>query len=144
VRARLVEDPSLIPGAVEELMRFETPVPANNRHAGEDIDLGDGLVIRKGEAMHCMLAAANLDAETFPDPMTVDIDRPRHRHITFASGTHRCLGSHLARLELRVAIEELHKRVPGYRITEGDAPEYHNVVIRMATRLPITYRGAHR
>jgi cytochrome P450 len=139
VRRRLVDDPSLIPGAVEELMRFETPVPANNRHAEQDIDLGDGLVIRKGEAMHCLLAAANLDAEAFPDPLTVDIDRPRHRHITFASGTHRCLGSHLARLELRVAIEELHKRIREYHITEGDWPSYHNVVIRTATRLPLTF-----
>lgn len=139
VRQRLVDDPSLIPGAVEELMRLETPVPANNRHATSDIDLGDGLVIRKGEAMHCLLAAANLDAVAFPDPLTVDIDRPRHRHITFASGTHRCLGSHLARLELRVAIEELHKRIPEYHITEGDPPHYHNVVIRMATRLPLTF-----
>jgi cytochrome P450 len=89
--------------------------------------------------MHCLLAAANLDAKAFPDPLTVDIDRPRHRHITFASGTHRCLGSHLARLELRVAIEELHKRIREYHITEGDWPSYHNVVIRTATRLPLTF-----
>jgi cytochrome P450 len=99
-------------------------------------------VIGKGEAMHCLLAAANLDPEAFPDPMTIDIDRPRHRHIAFASGTHRCLGSHLARLELRVAVDEFLTRIPDFQIAEGDSPDYHNVTIRMATRLPLTFPTA--
>jgi cytochrome P450 len=139
VRARIVADPSLIPGAVEDIMRFETPVPAVNRHPQEDIDLGDGLIVRKGETLHCLVAAANVDAAAFPDPLTVDIERPRRTHIAYASGTHRCLGSHLARLELRVAVEELLRRHPDFELDAGDPPRYHNVVIRMATRLPVTF-----
>jgi cytochrome P450 len=139
VRRRLVEDPSLIPGAVEDIMRFETPVPAVNRHPQEDIDLGDGLIVRKGETLHCVVSAANVDASKFPDPLTVDIERPRRQHIAFASGIHRCLGSHLSRLELRVAVEELLRRVPDFEIDPDDQAEYHNVVIRMATRLPVIF-----
>ena len=112
-RRRLVEDKSLIPAAVEEIMRYESPVPSGMRYADqEDIDLGDGLIIHKGEAMHPIWAAANVDPNAFEDPMTVDFGR-RANHIVFASGLHRCLGSHLARLkEMRLAVEELLARDP--------------------------------
>ncbi|WP_059020186.1 cytochrome P450 [Mycobacterium sp. M26] len=138
-RDRLVADPSLIPVAVEELLRFESPVPSGMRYAEEDIDLGDGLVIRAGEAVHAFWAAANVDPTTFENPLTVDLDRGRTNHIVFASGTHRCLGSHLARLELRIAVEELLAAVPDYEIDSQEPLTYDNVAVRCATSLPIRF-----
>jgi cytochrome P450 len=138
-RQRLVEDTSLIPAAVEEIMRYESPVPSGMRYSDqEDIDLGDGLVIRKGEAMHPIWAAANLDPNAFEDPMTVDFGR-RPNHIVFASGLHRCLGSHLARLEMRLAVEELLARIPDYAVATGEELVYDNISVRNVTYLPISF-----
>lgn len=138
-RDRLVADPSLIPAAVEELMRYESPVPSGLRYAEEDLDLGDGLVIQRGEAIHAVWAAANVDPNAFDDPLTVNFDRIRANHIAFASGTHRCLGSHLARLELRIAVEELLKAIPDYVVDSDEPLTYDNVAVRCATRLPIKF-----
>jgi cytochrome P450 len=138
-RRRLVDDPSLIPAAVEEIMRYESPVPSGMRYADqEDIDLGDGLVIRKGEAMHPIWAAANVDPNAFDDPMTVDFGR-RPSHIVYASGLHRCLGSHLARLEMRLAVEELLMRIPDYEVAPGEELVYDNISVRNVTYLPIAF-----
>lgn len=139
-RRRLVEDKSLIPAAVEEIMRFESPVPGGMRYADEeDIDLGDGLVIKKGEAMYPLWAAANVDPNAFENPLEVDFSR-RANHIVFASGLHRCLGSHLARLEMRLAVEELLSRIPEYSIAEGEELVYDNISVRNVTYLPITFK----
>lgn len=135
-RDRLVANPELIRPAVEELLRYESPVPAGTRYATEDIDLG-GEVIRAGEAIHAIWSAANLDPSQIENPLEANFDRPRQTHMVFASGTHRCLGSHLARLELRLAVEEFHHRFPRYRIAEGDEPRYDNIAVRMANYLPI-------
>ncbi|MCW2515195.1 MAG: Cytochrome [Mycobacterium sp.] len=138
-RRRLVEDTSLIPAAVEEIMRFESPVPSGMRYADqEDIDLGDGLVIYKGEALHPIWAAANVDPNAFDDPLTVDFGR-RPNHIVFASGLHRCLGSHLARLEMRLAVEELLARIPEYTVAPGEELVYDNISVRNVTYLPIAF-----
>ena len=141
-RQRLIDDPSMTADAIEEIMRVETPVPAVNRHATEDIDLGDGFVVKAGEAMHVLLSSANVDPAQYEDPLTVDFDRKRHTHLVFASGVHRCLGSHFARIQLRAAIEEFHRRIPEYWITEGDQAQYNNVVIRTAMYLPLSFRKA--
>ena len=139
-RQKLIDDPSLIPAAVEEIMRFESPVPSGVRYCDiEDIDLGDGLVIKKGEAIHAVWAAANLDPNAFVDPLTVDFGRARANHIVFASGTHRCLGSHLARLELRIALEEVLSRLPDIAVAPGESLVYDNVAVRSVTRFPITF-----
>jgi len=139
-RRRLVEDKSLIPAAVEELLRVESPVPSGLRYCDkEDIDLGDGLIIRKGEAIHAIWAAANVDPEAFEDPLTVKFGR-RANHIAFASGVHRCLGSHLARLEMRVAVEELLSSIPDFALQPGDDLVYDNVPVRNVTYLPITFK----
>lgn len=138
-RQRLVDDESLWPAAVEELLRFETPIPAQPRFATQDIDLGDGEVIRKGEPMQVLVAAANMDGAKFENPLTVDIDRPRNAHLAFSSGIHRCLGSHLARLQLRLALQEFHRRIPQYQIADRDRPIYNNIVIRAANYLPLTF-----
>ena len=139
-RQRLVEDKSLIPAAVEEIMRYESPVPSGMRYADrEDIDLGDGLIIHKGEAMHPIWAAANVDPDAFEDPLTVDFGR-RPNHIVFASGLHRCLGSHLARLEMRLAVEELLARIPDYTVPPGEELVYNNISVRNVTYLPIAFK----
>jgi len=138
-RDRLVDDKSLIPAAVEEIMRYESPVPAGMRYAEEDIDLGDGLVIKAGEAIHASWAAANVDPTFYDDPLTTNFDRARKDHMVFASGTHRCLGSHLARLEMRLALEELLDRIPNYSVRPDDSLVYDNISVRMVKQLPITF-----
>lgn len=138
-RERLVADKSLIPAAVEEILRYESPVPSGIRYATEDIDLGGGLVIRAGEAIHAIWAAANVDPTHMDDPLTANFDRGRKDHMVFASGTHRCLGSHLARLELRLAVEELLDCIPDYCVGPEDSLMYDNVAVRMVKRLPITF-----
>ena len=114
-RDRLVADPSLLPAAIEELMRVHTPVVAGSRHATADFEI-DGVEVKAGDELRVVWAAADMDPDVFPDPTRVDFERPSNRHIAFASGFHRCLGSHLARLELRVALETLHRRIPDYRL----------------------------
>jgi cytochrome P450 len=138
-RNRLAADHSLIPAAIEELMRYESPVPAGMRYAEEDIDLGDGLVIRAGEAIHALWSAANVDPNAFEDPLTVKLDRGRTNHIVFASGTHRCLGSHLARLELRIATEELLAAIPDFEVDSTEPLEYNNAAVRSALKLPVKF-----
>jgi cytochrome P450 len=84
-------------------------------------------------------AAANVDPNAFVDPMTVDFGRARVNHIVFASGTHRCLGSHLARLEMKIGVEELLTRLPDIAIAPGEDLVYDNVSVRSVTRFPITF-----
>lgn len=139
-RQRIIADPKLTRGLVEELLRYESPVQTGTRYAAEDVDLGDGLVIEKGEAVLASWGTANLDPNAHPNPLTVDIDRPRHQHIAFASGTHRCPGSNLARLELRIALEELHKRLPHYSLQPGETIRWINMPVRAIEYLPLTIR----
>jgi cytochrome P450 len=118
-RARLVGEPALWRTAVEELLRYESPVVEGGRTAIEDITLPSGATIPAGSQIHVSWSAANLDPETFVDPLTVDLERAPNPHIAFASGYHRCLGSHLARMELAVALEVWHERLPDYRVADG-------------------------
>jgi cytochrome P450 len=124
-RQRVIDDPALLPHAIEELLRYESPVPAVARFAVEDFDL-DGEHIRAGDSLQLLLCVANLDSTAIPDPLTVDFDRGTKSHIDFGTGVHRCLGSHLARMELRVALEALHDRIPDYAIDPDRPPAYHN------------------
>ena len=117
-RRRLVADPSLIPGAVEELLRWETPVPNVFRQATGDTEIG-GCPISAGSFVAVNLGAANVDESEFPDPFEVRFDRAANRHLAFGGGVHRCLGSHLARRELRVAMREWHRRIPEYELEPG-------------------------
>ena len=117
-RRQLVEHPEIIPNAVEELLRWETPVPAVIRWAREDHDVGEQRV-GAGHLVMANLSAANVDPEQFPDPLDVRFDREVNRHLAFGSGIHRCLGSHLARRELRVALTEWHRRIPEYSLAPG-------------------------
>lgn len=122
-RASLVADPSLIPNAIEELLRFESPVAGVARITAEDTEI-EGCPIAKGTHVNVMLGAANTDDRFMDDADQVDFHREVNKHIAFGAGAHRCLGSHLARMELRVVIEEWHKRVPNYSLAPGIELEY--------------------
>lgn len=117
-RQKLVDDPSRIPDAIEEMLRWETPVLVIARAAVEDTEIA-GCPVAKGNHVVVMLGSANLDTDAFPDADQVKFDRASKRHLTFGLGAHRCLGSHLARLELRVALTEWHRRIPNYSVEPG-------------------------
>jgi cytochrome P450 len=119
-RRQIVEDPSIVPAAVEELMRWESPVTGGSpRVATEDTVLPNGTKVAAGTTVIVSYGAANIDANTFSDPFDVRFDRDSNPHIAFGGGIHRCLGSHLARRELRVALREWHRRIPDYGIKAG-------------------------
>jgi len=140
-RRRVVADPALLPAAIEELMRYESPVPGGGaRWAVEDTEV-NGVPVRAGEMVYLCWATANVDPRAFDRPLAVELDRSPNRHIAFAAGTHRCLGSHLARVELRAAMEQLHERIPDYWVTPGDAVAYESHGVRQALRLPLTFRA---
>ncbi|NIH84371.1 cytochrome P450 [Amycolatopsis granulosa] len=120
--AVLRADLSLVPQAVEELMRF-VPLGVGAgfaRYALEDVELG-GVTVRAGEAVLPALASANRDENAFPDPDRLDLRRRDTSHIGFGHGVHHCLGAPLARMELQVALGTLLRRLPGLRFAEGEA-----------------------
>ncbi|MHB1711568.1 MAG: cytochrome P450 [Acidimicrobiales bacterium] len=138
-RRQIVEDRSLIPGAVEELLRWLSPVMVVPRSMKQDLEM-QGVELKAGDAVTLVIGAANDDETEFGEP-EVDFGRQPNRHVAFGGGNHLCLGAHLARLELRVAIEELHRRIPDYRIPEG--VEIHfSPGIRQADRLPLEFDPA--
>lgn len=141
-RDAIAADLGLVPAAVEELMRWETPVPALPRQATQDIEIR-GESIRAGENVICLLGSANIDPAEFPDPDHIDFARSGNRHLAFGGGVHRCLGSHLARLELRVAMEEIHRRMPDYAIKEGEVPVYTSG-LRAVEYLPLVFSSGPR
>lgn len=122
-RRRLVEDPAIIPHAVEEMLRWETPVQGIIRIATEDTEIR-GCPIAAGQTVTVMIASANTDESAWERADDIDFDRESNRHIAFGGGVHRCLGSHLARMELRVALEEWHAAVPDYSIKDGIVLRY--------------------
>jgi cytochrome P450 len=120
MRQQIVDDPSIIPTAVEEMLRYESPVPFGvPRVATENVTLPDGSVVSVGTSVTVSYGAANIDPIEYPDGDEVRFDRDSNRHIAFGAGVHRCLGSHLARRELRVAVAEWHRRIPEYRLKPG-------------------------
>ena len=142
-RRRVVEDPTRLPAAIEELLRFESPVPSSGvRWAKEDTEV-NGVAVKEGDLVYLCWASANLDPGAFDAPLEVDIERVNNRHIAFAAGIHRCLGSHLARAELRAAIDQFHRRIPDYWIADGDAIVYEFAGVRQAKQLPLTFRAAN-
>lgn len=135
-RRQLVDDPSRIPAAVEELLRWLTPVMVVPRTATEDLTIHD-VQIHAGDGVTLVLGAANTDASEF-GPDEVDFDREPNKHLAFGGGHHLCLGAHLARLELRVTLEELHRRIPDYAIAP-DAEVHYSTGIRQAEHLPLVW-----
>jgi cytochrome P450 len=114
-RRELLADPSLIPAAIEETLRFEPSSTQIARWLPHDAEMY-GQTIPAGSAMLCCVGSANRDERQFPDPDRFDIHRKIGHHLTFGYGPHFCLGASLARLEGRVALEELLKRVPEWDV----------------------------
>lgn len=122
LQEELRADPSLIPEATEELLRRYSFVNSMRR-AGKDMTFA-GAEIKQGERVVLYNPAANVDPEEFPDPGTFDLHRENKAHVTFASGPHRCLGSHLARIELQTLYEEMLKRLPPFRLDPDNPVTY--------------------
>ena len=122
-RRRIVDDPGSIPNVVEELLRWETPVMGSARAATRDTEVA-GVEVRAGEHIMVMFGAANLDDRETPHAGEVRWDRDANRHLAFGGGVHLCLGIHLARVELSVALREWHRRIPDYRIRPGVELDY--------------------
>jgi cytochrome P450 len=120
--AKLRADPSLLPGAVEEFLRYDSPVQFTHRVAKEDVAVGDKM-IRRGQFVYLMLGAANRDPGRFPDPDRLDVTRKDNHHVSFGQGPHFCLGAPLARLEAQTAFGTLLRRFPGLRLAT-DRLEY--------------------
>ena len=139
-RRQIVEDPSLIPAAIEELLRWETPVMAVARVAAQETEI-DGCPVHKGDGVMIMLASVNTDEADLPDAEVVRFDREVNRHLAFGGGVHRCLGSHLARIELRTALREWHRRIPDYAVPEGHTLVY-TPSIRSIETFPMEFSAA--
>jgi cytochrome P450 len=134
-RRELAAEPSLIPGAVEESLRYEPPSPVQARYVAQDAE-HYGRVVPEGSFMLLLNASANRDESQFPAPDRFDIHR-RSNHLSFGQGLHFCLGSALARLEARVAFEEVLKRWPDWEVDYANAERAHTASVRGWARLPV-------
>jgi cytochrome P450 len=133
---RLRNDPALIDTAVEECLRFDGPIPLTLRIPHEDVVMG-GKTIPKDSSVMVLLAAANRDPERFPDPERFDVGRDPNPHIAFGGGAHLCLGTHLARMESRIAIGRLVERFPKLAL-ESDSVEWGRSLFRVPGALPVS------
>lgn len=136
--ARLRADLSLIPSAVEELLRYESPSQHTARLAPDDVTLG-GRLIRKRQAVIAVMGAGNRDPERFPDPDRLDITRPDNRHLAFGWAAHFCFGAPLARIEGQVALDAMLRRLPDLRLEPGPLVWRTNLGLRGLTALPVTF-----
>jgi len=135
-RRELVDDPSLIPNAIEELLRYEAPSPVQSRYVTREVE-HHGETVKEGSIMVILNGSANRDERVFEDPDRFDIHRTMARHLTFGYGLHFCLGSHLARLEGRVALDEVLKRFPRWEVDWEHAEQAHTSTVRGWDRLPV-------
>jgi cytochrome P450 len=136
--AKLKADPSLVPSAVEELLRYESPSQHTARLAPEDVVLG-GKTIRQRQAVIAVMGAANRDPERFPEPDRLDICRQDNRHVAFAWGSHFCFGAPLARLEGQVVFETLLRRLPDLKLTSDPVTWRENLGLRGLNALHVTF-----
>jgi cholest-4-en-3-one 26-monooxygenase len=132
---RLRRDPSLLPQAIEEMLRWVSPVMQFRRTATRDTTIGDR-EIRKGEKVVVYYGAANRDPEVFANPEAFDISRKPNPHLAFGVGTHFCMGSHIARLEMRVTLEEFLRRYPSPSLA-GPPERQESNFISGIKRLPL-------
>ena len=134
-RKELIADPSLIPSAVEEILRFDPPVQGLSRVVRRDVEIR-GRTIPAGSRVHLLYAAANRDPRVFDAPDRFDIRRTQNNHLSFGFGIHFCLGASLARLELQIGIEELLARAPHYRLDLAGVERLPSDTNRGFARLP--------
>lgn len=135
-RRELVEDRSLVPGAIEELLRYEAPSPVQSRYVTTDVE-HHGEVVPAGSAVVLINGAANRDERKFPDGDSFDIRRTIDHHLTFGYGVHFCLGAALARLEGRVALDEVLQRFPTWDVDWDNAVQARTSTVRGWEKLPV-------
>lgn len=136
-RRRMVADPEVWPFAIEELLRAYSPVTMA-RYVTGDLEFA-GCPMKEGDHILLNFPAANRDPEAFPDADQVIIDRKHNRHIAFGVGIHRCAGSNLARMELRVALEEWLARIPEFRLADPEAVTWAGGQVRGPRQLPVVF-----
>ncbi|OAE97701.1 cytochrome [Bradyrhizobium centrolobii] len=137
-RKRLVAEPNLIPSAVEEFLRAYAPV-AVAREIMKDTEIG-GCPVKAGETVMLAYGAANRDPTMFPDPDRVVLDRAENQHATFGLGIHRCIGANLARMEIRVAVEEWLCKFPNFMLRENAIVKWSEGTVRGPRQIPVTIR----
>ena len=135
-RAELVADPSLIPNAIEELLRYEAPSPVQARYITQDVE-HHGQTVAAGNVMLLLTASANRDDRKFANGDTFDIRRKIERHVTFGYGVHFCLGASLARLEGQIALDEVLKRFPTWDVDYDNAIQARTSTVRGWEKLPV-------
>jgi cytochrome P450 len=135
---RLRQEPALIESAVEELLRYDSPLQYTSRIAPDDVVV-NGCEFRKCEFVGLLIGSANRDPERFQQPDRLDIGRPHNRHLTFGLGPHFCLGAALARLEGQIAIREVVRRLPDLRLAGGRLQWQPNYMIRGLRALPVVW-----
>jgi cytochrome P450 len=135
---RVRADPSLIPALVEECLRLEAPVPLMFRTAQRDIVVA-GQQIKKGDKVCLLFGSAGREPAVFEHPDEVDLERPHYRHLTFGAGVHRCIGSNLARMQVRVAVERLVARLSPFWIPEGGEVRYSSRQARGPSSIPLEF-----
>jgi cytochrome P450 len=135
-RRELAQNPSLIRNAIEELLRYEAPSPVQARYVTKDVE-HYGQVVKEGSSILLLTASANRDDRQIKDPDRFDIHRQSGQHLTFGYGVHFCLGAALARLEGRVALEEVLKRFPEWEVDWDNAVRAHTSTVRGWKRLPV-------
>jgi cytochrome P450 len=141
-RQKIVDDPSRVPAAVEELLRAHSIV-LTARIATKDIEF-HGCPIKQGDMVAFPLALANRDPQVLQRGGTVDLDAPRFRHLSFGAGPHRCLGSHLARQELVIALQEWHRLIPDYEIADTSQVVEHTGGVYGIDSLPLRWSTVDR
>jgi cytochrome P450 len=135
-RKELVDDRSLVPSAIEELLRYESPSPVQARYVARDVELY-GEIVPEGSAMLLLTASGNRDGRKFPDADRFDIRRKIEHHLAFGYGIHFCLGAALARLEGRIALDEVLQRFPSWEVDSDNAVQARTSTVRGWERLPV-------
>jgi len=136
-RKRLIEDPAIMPNAIEELLRAYSPVTMA-RYVAHDTEYA-GCPIPEGSKVLMNFPAANRDPKVFDHPDVVDLDREKNPHIAFGVGIHRCAGSNLARMEMKVSIEEWLKRIPDFRLEDPDVVTWAGGQVRGPRKMPLVW-----
>jgi cytochrome P450 len=141
-KAKLIADPSLVNSATEEILRFVSPVISFSRTVTRPTEVR-GRPLAEGDVVLNIYPSANRDADIFPDPDSLRIDRSPNLHLAFGTGPHFCLGANLARTEIRILLDELFARLPDIHVPEGVEPERRpNALVTTVEHLPVVFTPA--